>query len=80
MAQLNMASRVSDIWAPIFGAKLVKTYTVRLVLEHLWELHEILMCQACWMVHATAVRVHSVYLILFYFFYHKYLLYLNCIS
>ena len=27
----------------------------------LWELYAILMCQACWMVRATAVLVHNVY-------------------
>ena len=72
MTQLNMASRVSDIYAPIFGAKL--EYAVRLVLEHLWELYEILMCQACWMVHATAVHVHNVYLIVIDFFHCTYFL------
>ena len=37
IVQLNMASIVSDIHVPIFGAKLAKTYAVRLAMEHLWE-------------------------------------------
>ena len=61
MAQLNTASIVSVIQAPIFGGKLAKTYAVRLDLVRLWELYAILMCQACWMVRANAERVHNVY-------------------
>ena len=61
MVQLNTASIVSVIEAPIFGGKLAKTYAVRLALVRLWELYAVSMCQACWMVRATAVRVHNVY-------------------
>ena len=54
MVQLNTASIVLVISAPIFEGKLAKTYAVRLALVRLWELYAILMCQACWMVRATA--------------------------
>ena len=46
---------------PYLWGEISQDISSRLALVRLWELCAILMCQACWMVRATAVRVHNVY-------------------